>query len=437
MDAKASGFKRILVRLDEGTRRKYCSRALEEDLQRVKSQMRACGAAMAETKQVDDATRKLHSSQRAVVSNELLSSLETLLKEIETSTNTLIGGRKPQNGKLNVAKVENEVKEEVAEDSTHQEAKMLVKKIVVTKELEKAVSEIRQLERLMPVIKNLDEKKKKWWMKHVQKVVEHAVGLVKGGNMVDRRLGRLDKTLKKIGVKCPELKEWNMNMQKQIAVRQGVEPAAVSKSKKKRAIALPDDDETTMSSGASSVKSKKAKSSDTNKEKKGESTDKSRALLQRCSREVRTLRDKFELGAYDVNLSRMVTIVDSLSSGLEHSEVVSLTTTLFTLVETVEKVVHQGKRKDRLVCLESVLGVVLGSSKLQLTARRRTMVEEYANNCRQSLEQLNRQSDSSNQPDASNTIEQASSQNSVLAATRNDAARAKGGAYPKSHVRFG
>uniref|UniRef100_M4BTY5 Uncharacterized protein n=1 Tax=Hyaloperonospora arabidopsidis (strain Emoy2) TaxID=559515 RepID=M4BTY5_HYAAE len=116
-----------------------------------------------------------------------------------------------------------------------------------------------------------------------------------------------------------------------------------------------------------------------------------RAQLQQCSREVRTLRDKFKLGTYDVNLSRMVTIVDSLWSGIEHSEVVLLTTALFTLVETVEKVADHTKRRDRLMCLESVLAVVLGSSELQLTTRRKIMVEEYANNCRQSLDQLNRE----------------------------------------------
>lgn len=233
------------------------------------------------------------------------------------------------------------------------------------------------------------------------------------------------------------------NVQKQIAAKNGLESASVlasaSKSKKKRAIPLPDDGETAMASSAASSAKPKAKSGDSSKEKKGESAEKARALLHRCSREVRMLRDKFELGAYDVNLSRTVTIVDSLWSGFEHSEVVSLTTALFTLVETVEKVVNQSKRRDRLMCLESVLGVVLGSSKLQLSARRKTMVEEYANNCRQSLEQLNRQSGSGEQPAASNTTGPASAQKPVSAATSNPATKAKGAnqeVWPKSHVRF-
>ncbi|KAF1781362.1 hypothetical protein GQ600_8152 [Phytophthora cactorum] len=400
---RVSGFKRILVRLDEGTRRKYCCRALEQDLQHVKSQMRACTAAMGEAKQVEDATRKLHASQRAPVSSELLDELEMLQRQLETATNTLLSGWKPQNGTLDMAKEDLEVKEE-------------------------------HLERLMPVLKEVDDKKKKWWKKYVQKVVAHTLELAKGDGKADKRLARLDKSLKKIEVKCPELNEWLTNVKNQIEGLQStsdVVPVSATKSKKKRAIALPDDGETALTtSTASSAKPKKAKSGDSTKEKKAESVEKARALLHRCSREVRTLRDKFELGAYDVNLSRMVTVVDSLWSGVEHSELVSLTTALFTLVETVEKVVHQAKRRDRLMCLESVLGVVLGSSKLQLTARRKTMVEEYVNNCRQSLEQLNRQSDSADEQPAAC---QDSVQNAVPTAARSHSSKANGG----SHVRFG
>ncbi|KAG3112627.1 hypothetical protein PI124_g17743 [Phytophthora idaei] len=431
-----SGFKRILVRLDEGTRRKYCCRALEQDLQHVKSQMRACTAAMGEAKQVEDATRKLHASQRAPVSSELLDELEMLQRQLETATNTLISGRKPQNGTLDMAKEDLEVKEEVETTSSAPflGAKTLARQILVTTEFETAVSQIKHLERLMPVLKEVDDKKKKWWKKYVQKVVAHTLELAKGDGKADKRLARLDKSLKKIEVKCPELNEWLTNVKNQIERLQStsdVAPVSATKSKKKRAIALPDDGETAlMTSTAASAKPKKAKSGDSTKEKKAESVEKARALLHRCSREVRTLRDKFELGAYDVNLSRMVTVMDSLWSGVEHSELVSLTTALFTLVETVEKVVHQAKRRDRLMCLESVLGVVLGSSKLQLTARRKTMVEEYANNCRQSLEQLNRQSDSADEQPAAG---QDSVQNAVPTAARSHSSKANGG----SHVRFG
>ncbi|EEY54057.1 uncharacterized protein PITG_07767 [Phytophthora infestans T30-4] len=384
---RVSGFKRILVRLDEATRRKYCCRALEQDLQHVKSQMRSCTASMAEAKQVEDATRKLHASQRAAVSSELLDELEVLHRQLGASIDTLILGRKLQNGELDTTKEDLEVKEEVdtAETSTSQEAKTVARQILQTKEFETA---------------DEDEKKKKWWKKHVQKAATHTLELVRGDGTTVKRLSRLDKSLKKLQVKCPELKDWLTNMQKQFAESVSTaESVSATKTKKKRAIALPDDGETAiMSTAASSSKPKKTKSAENTKEKKTESAEKARALLHRCSREVRTLRDKFELGAYDVNLSRMVTVVDSLWSGFEHAELVALTTALFTLVETVEKVVNQAKRRDRLMCLESVLGVVLGSTKLQLTARRKTMVEEYANNCRQSLQQLDRQADSTGQP---------------------------------------
>ncbi|KAF4042453.1 hypothetical protein GN244_ATG05349 [Phytophthora infestans] len=427
---RVSGFKRILVRLDEATRRKYCCRALEQDLQHVKSQMRSCTASMAEAKQVEDATRKLHASQRAAVSSELLDELEVLHRQLGASIDTLILGRKLQNGELDTTKEDLEVKEEVdtAETSTSQEAKTVARQILQTKEFETAVSQIKQLERLMPILKDEDEKKKKWWKKHVQKAATHTLELVRGDGTTVKRLSRLDKSLKKLQVKCPELKDWLTNMQKQFAESVSTaESVSATKTKKKRAIALPDDGETAiMSTAASSSKPKKTKSAENTKEKKTESAEKARALLHRCSREVRTLRDKFELGAYDVNLSRMVTVVDSLWSGFEHAELVALTTALFTLVETVEKVVNQAKRRDRLMCLESVLGVVLGSTKLQLTARRKTMVEEYANNCRQSLQQLDRQADSTGQPTKS------PAQNGVPSTPRQTL-----NVNGSSHVRFG
>ena len=204
---------------------------------------------------------------------------------------------------------------------------------------------------------------------------------------------------------------------------------------------LTDDGETATRSSTRSTGEQEAQCGSKEKKKKGQSAEKTRALLQRCSREVRTLRDKFELGAYDVNLSRMVTIVDSLWSDFEHSEVLLLTTALFTLVETVEKVTNQVKRRDRLMCLISVLGVVLGSSKLQLTTRRKIMVEEYANNCRQSLEQLHCSAESVDPSATSTGTEQAAVQRKIPATTRNPTAKAKGtaslGVWPKSHVRFG
>ncbi|KAE9084682.1 hypothetical protein PF010_g20735 [Phytophthora fragariae] len=63
------------------------------------------------------------------------------------------------------------------------------------------------------------------------------------------------------------------------------------KGKKKRAIPLPDEGETATSGSTIAAKPKEDKSK-----------EKARALLLRCSKEVRTLHDKFELGAYDVNM---------------------------------------------------------------------------------------------------------------------------------------
>ncbi|KAE9226870.1 hypothetical protein PF002_g13975 [Phytophthora fragariae] len=403
---RVSGFKRILVRLDEGTRRKYCCRALEEDLQHVKSGLRVCAEAMTQTRQVQDATRKLHASEQAAVSGELLAALETLQTRLETSTNALLLGHVPQNGSLNgsVSGVEEAI------DTKFQDAKALATQTLLSRELNDVVTQTRRLEKLLPP-NSADDKHKKW---------------------EKRPLERLEKTLKKMETKWPELKGWPGNLQKLIAEKQtllasaSIASEASVKGKKKRAIPLLDDGETATTSGSTIVAKPKEKTGDSSKDK---SKEKTRALLLRCSKEVRTLRDKFELGAYDVNMSRMVTVVDSLWSGFEQSEVVSLTTALFTLVETVDKVVNQAKRQDRLLCLISVLGVVLESPKLQLSTRQKTMVEEYANNCRQSLEQLSRQKESGNRGTEA-------AKATTPATTSAKAKSADKGAWPKSHVRF-
>ncbi|CAH0493215.1 unnamed protein product [Peronospora farinosa] len=441
----SSGFKRILLRLDESTRRKYCCRAVEEDLQHMKNQMQACEAAMAEVKQVQDATLKLAANQRAAVSSELLGNLETLQLQLEMSLNKVF---QPHNEALNLSKVDKTEATTISKASDDdivmktQQAKKLSRQLLETQELETVVTGIRHLQRLMPVLKKVDERKKTRWKKYVLKVVAHAVELLKGEDRESKWVLQLEKTLKKIENKDPELKMWHSNMQAQIAANVKSGSVSTVKRKKKRTIALPDDGETTTISSTLSTEEPKAQCGSNEKKKKEQNIDKTRALLQRCYREVRTLRDKFELGAYDVNLSRMVTIVDSLWSDFEHSEVLLLTTALFTLVETVEKVVNQTKRRDRLVCLTSVLGVVLSSSKLQLTTRRKIMVEEYANNCRQSLEHLHCSAESVVDPPATiNGTEQAAAQRPIPAITSNPAPKAKGTAssevWPKSHVRFG
>ncbi|EGZ09581.1 hypothetical protein PHYSODRAFT_522836 [Phytophthora sojae] len=438
---RVSGFKRILVRLDEGTRRKYCCRALEEDLQHVKSRVRVCAEAMAQARQVQDATRKLHASQRAAVSAELLGALETLQTRLETTTSALILGRAPKNGAQNGP--ESAVKEKT--NAPFQEAKTLARLALLSQELDDVASQMRRLEKLMPPnMAELDDKQRKWWRKHVHKLGDHVLELLTGHERENRALLRLEKTLKKMETKWPELKSWHANLQKQIAEKQGSKPASgapaesTAKSKKKRAIPLPDDGDTVMTSGstvsAKSTRKTKDAGQDKSKGTDSQSPDKVRALLLRCAKEVRTLRDKFELGAYDVNLSRMVTVVDSLWAGAEQSEVVLLTTALFTLVETVEKVVHQAKRRDRLQCLISVLGVVLGSPKLQLTDRRKTMVEEYANNCRQSLKQLNRQMESGSHDATASAAEETTAQTPV--GTSAQAKMSNERSWPKTHVRF-
>ncbi|RLN32621.1 hypothetical protein BBJ28_00000427 [Nothophytophthora sp. Chile5] len=399
--ARASGFKRILVRLDDATRRKYCCRALEEDLQDVKREMRACAAAMAQARQVEDATRKLEANHGRPASanvTALLTELDSLQSRLQSAATALVtdslheatqGEDTADKHDKPLVKEEAEEEEDAVKPGVYQEAKALLRQITQCddpEQLEASLDLAKQFIRLIPETADMVAKKQRWWKNHVQNLVLHLLPWVATHSEKQPKLLRL---LKKATAKCPDLEEWARKTEKDMAESTS-RLASSAKSKKKRAITLPDDGETALAPVATpSAASSNASSKSSGKGKKAMSVEKARLLLHRCLREVRTLQEKFELGAYDVNLSRMVTIVDSLWPKFEFMEVSALTTALFTLVEVTEKVVHPTKRRDRLVCLEGVLGVILADSTL-LNARQKTMIEEYANNCRQSLELLNR-----------------------------------------------
>jgi hypothetical protein len=194
---RASGFKRILVRLDEATRRKYCCRALEEDLQRVLGQAGACEAAMKQAQQVQDATRRLEAGPRtAAVSAGILDELDALLGKLSQATSNL-GGQGPA------------VKQEQGGEDQDQ-ARTLVKHILQDQDAEKASAQVKRLEKLMPVLQDRDDKQVKWWRKHVQKAVDHAVTLaLQDGEQGEHAKLRLSRTVKKVAVKCPDLQDWS------------------------------------------------------------------------------------------------------------------------------------------------------------------------------------------------------------------------------------
>ncbi|CEG40714.1 uncharacterized protein PHALS_10898 [Plasmopara halstedii] len=420
---RLSGFKRILLQLDESIRLKCCSHALQEDLQSVLTQVHACASAMEEAKQVEDATSKLHASQSAMVSNEVLMELEKLDEQIESTMNIIV----PQSTLRSANENRNQVKK--MKLPVVLDAKTLAKEMIVTQDIKVMVNLMQEFEKMMPVINEIEDKRAKWWKKYVAKVLSHTSKLVQTNEKNIKYQLQLSTSLKKIQVKYPELNDPLLNQLEDIVAKQDKEiekTLASVKSKKRRTIDSSTDGQKVTMNAQTSVQSKQ-------NELKGHETLKkadialdgtAQNLLSRCSREVRTLREKFELGAYDVNLSRIVTVVDSLWSNMEHADVISLTTALFTLVEIVEKVVNPTKRRDRLVCLESVLGVVLNSSKLHLTARRKTMTEEYASNCRQSIEQLNRLLDSRERPSSQGNRRKTAKANPKSV-------------RPKSHVRFG
>lgn len=116
--------------------------------------------------------------------------------------------------------------------------------------------------------------------------------------------------------------------------------------------------------------------------------DELRKLLNRCSKDVKALIDRFDLAKFDLNLKRMIDVMNSISSAFTQEETTTLATTLFCLVEAVEKVGDGAKRKDRLVCLEGVLRIFITSTCLPLTNRQRSMAKEYLVNNQQSLHLL-------------------------------------------------
>lgn len=77
------GFRRILVRLDAPTRREYCVSALENELSAVCKQLRACAAALAQAKQVEDATKQLEASVPGGSARVASPTVQALLAQLE------------------------------------------------------------------------------------------------------------------------------------------------------------------------------------------------------------------------------------------------------------------------------------------------------------------------------------------------------------------
>lgn len=110
-----------------------------------------------------------------------------------------------------------------------------------------------------------------------------------------------------------------------------------------------------------------------------------RPLLTLCSREVRLLRDRFEMASFDVNLNRLVDAADSLSAEFTYDDVSTLVTSLFALAEHVEKVAQPIRRKNRLLRVEAVLKILIASTYIPMSNRRRAIVQEYLTNCQEWL----------------------------------------------------
>lgn len=80
--AVVGGFKRILVRLEADTRRRYCSGALAEELQGVETQLVACVDALKQAKQVEDATKQIEVAAPDHKARVASPTVQVLLREL-------------------------------------------------------------------------------------------------------------------------------------------------------------------------------------------------------------------------------------------------------------------------------------------------------------------------------------------------------------------
>ncbi|GMF11213.1 unnamed protein product [Phytophthora lilii] len=94
----------------------------------------------------------------------LLDQLEALRRQLESAT------KKLGEGVPDVAQVA--VKQE-QQDADLEQAKALAKQLLQEQELDQAVHQLKQLSRLLPHLEEVDEKKGKWWTKHMHKAVSH------------------------------------------------------------------------------------------------------------------------------------------------------------------------------------------------------------------------------------------------------------------------
>lgn len=113
-----------------------------------------------------------------------------------------------------------------------------------------------------------------------------------------------------------------------------------------------------------------------------------RVLLTRCAKEIKSLRDKFTNDLFDQNLNHVENIAISLSREFTYDDVSSLLTSLFAVVEHVEKVKEPVQRNNRLMRLEAMLQAVVNTTNIPISNRRRAMAQEYLTNCQKSLNQI-------------------------------------------------
>lgn len=173
--------------------------------------------------------------------------------------------------------------------------------------------------------------------------------------------------------------------EKEITAKKAKKKKSEKDAKKKRKLS----DASTISSVAvSAPEAKKAPPVATGKPEKKLAIAESRVLLTRCAKEIKLLRDKFTNELFNQNLNHLEDVAFSLSSEFTYNDVSSLLSSLFAVVEHVEKVKQPVKRKNRLMRLEVTLQVLVDTTTIPISNRRREMAQEYLVNCQKSLKQI-------------------------------------------------
>ncbi|TMW67408.1 hypothetical protein Poli38472_011028 [Pythium oligandrum] len=406
MEANPSrGFQRILVKLEASTRNRFCADALQDELLAVHTQLLQCTQAIAHATQVDAATTQLLASSSSGDVRVTSPDVHRFLTELSNLRHTF---------KSALHKLVPESQVQRVNESGDSEASKLLRRLSVILAKQRRGSWLNDaLGIARDIAQALSAESKDGENGITSEAITQPLRLLCKALMENRtthadQIPVFCKTLRKIAKRRPDVAKFVERSAKLMANKvKDEEPAALQALK------------TTETSSDASTKSKKRKLSTVESEgassKKHnakrtvslearpavtESSSATSAELQRPIKElqanvfataeaVRVLGDTFSLSAFDKALEQLVEVVNNLSQQLTGADTTRISTSLFAMVEKVEKIRDSAKRLSRLVYLEDLLCLLIGFSGLAWSdTRMKSMANEYWVNCKHSMELL-------------------------------------------------